>query len=108
LEDAVRISIKYAFEHVIDNGQIGGIEAGQKAINFRWYRLDGVTSTTANEEFSMVHGLGVVPFHVLPLVPLGSSGGQLVRLKVTRPADAIRLYLSSPDTAASFTILVEV
>lgn len=108
LDEKVRSALKYAFEHVLDNGQIGGIENGRKAINFRWYRVDGTTSSTANEEFTIAHGLGVAPFHILPMVPLGSSGGQLVRLKVTRAADATRVYLSSPDTNASFTLLLEV
>jgi hypothetical protein len=107
LETTVRTSLKYAFEHVLDNGQIGSIEHREKAINFRWYRLDGTTSTAANQEFSIEHGLGVAPFHCLPLVPLTSSGAQLVRLTVTRTADASRLYLSSPDTNAAFSILVE-
>ena len=108
LEERVRASLKYAFEHVIDNGQIGGIEHQEKAINFRWYRLDGTTSSAANTEFSIAHGLGVAPFHLMPLVPLTSSGAQLVRLKVSRPSDASRVYLSSPDTGASFSVLVEV
>lgn len=108
LDQTVRTSLKYAFEHVLDQGQIGGIGHQEKAINFRWYRLDGTTSSNANEEFSIVHGLGLAPFHLLPLVPLTSSGTQLVRLRVTRAADASRIYLSSPDTGAAFTILAEV
>lgn len=108
LDGDIRASLKPAFEHVQDNGQIGGIEHQQKAINFRWYRLDGVTSATADEEFTMLHGLSVAPFHCLPMVPVTSSGGQLVRLKVTRAADATRLYFSSPDTSATFSVLVEV
>jgi hypothetical protein len=108
LDDKVRVSLNYVFDHVLDNGQIGPIEHGKKAINFRFYRLDATTSTAANTEFSIIHGLGVAPFHVLPLLPLTSSGVQMVRLKVTRAADASRLYLSSPDTNAAISVLVEV
>jgi hypothetical protein len=108
VDERLRPSLKHAFEHVMDNGQIGGIQAGQKAINFRLYRLDATTSTAANVEFSILHGLGIAPFHILPMLPLSSSGGQMVRLKVTRPADAARVYLSSPDTGATISLLVEV
>jgi hypothetical protein len=108
LPDTVRQALKPAFDHILDNGQIGGIEHGKKAINFRWYRLDGTTSSNANQEFSIVHGLGVAPFHLLPMVPMTSSGSQLVRLRVTRTSDASRVYLSSPDTNAAFSVLVEV
>lgn len=108
LETATRSTLLPAFDHIIDNGQIGGIEHGKKAINFRWYRLDGLTHATPGAEFTMAHGLGVTPLHLFPFVPLTSSGAQLVRLTVTRPADETRLYLSSPDTSASFSILVEV
>jgi hypothetical protein len=105
LDDKIRVSLNYVFDHVLDNGQIGAVEHGKKAINFRWYRLDATTSTAANTEFSIMHGLGVAPFHVLPLT---SSGVQMVRLRVTRAADASRLYLSSPDTNAAISVLVEV
>lgn len=108
LEDSVRSSLRFAFEHVMDNGQVGGIGHQEKAVNFRWYRLDGTTSTTANAEFTIEHGLGMAPYHLMPMVPLTSSGVQMVRLRVTRAADASRIYLSSPDTNAAFTILAEV
>lgn len=108
LEDKMRLALRYAFEHVIDQGQIGAIGNQEKATNFRWYRLDGTTSTTANAEFTVAHGLGVAPHHFLPYVPVTSSGAQMVRLKATRAADATRLYLSSPDTGAAFSVLVEV
>lgn len=108
LDEKIRAALTPAFQHILDNGQIGGIEHGKKALNFRWYRLDAVTSSVANAEFSIAHGLGVAPFHLLPFVPVTSSGASLARLKVTRPADASRLYLSSPDTSASISVLVEV
>ena len=108
LDDQIRVAIRYAFQHVMDNGQIGGIEHQEKAVNFRWYRLDGTTSSVANQEFSIAHGLGVTPYHVLPFIPLNSTGSEMVALRVTRKADASRLYLSSPDTSAAISILVEV
>ena len=107
LDATTRVSLKAAFEHVLDTLQIGGIEHQEKAINFRMIRLDSTTAATANEEFSILHGLGTTPLHLLPLVPVSSSGAQLVRLKTSRAADASRIYLQSPDTGAPFSVLVE-
>lgn len=108
LKSDVRLVITQAFTHVLDNLQIGGVAHQEKAVNFRWIRLDGTTSTTANAEFSIVHGAGQTPLYVLPFAPLDSTGSWITRLKVTRVADANRIYLSSPDTNAAFSVLVEI
>jgi hypothetical protein len=96
------------FTHVLDTYQIGGIGHQEKAQNFRWVRLDSTTATVANQEFSIPHGGGQMPLYVIPLLPLDSSGVWTPRLKVTRPADASRIYLSSPDTNVQFTVLMEI
>lgn len=108
LEVRIKGVLVEVFRHVLDNLQIGGVSHQEKAINFRWVRLDSVTSTTANEEFSIQHGAGVKPLYVLPLLPIDSSGSWFPRLKVTRAADVSRVYLSSPDTNAAFSILMEI
>jgi hypothetical protein len=100
--------LSYAFEHVADTGQIGGVSHQEKALNFKWIRLDSTTAGVANEEFTIQHGAGQMPLYLLPLVPLDSSGTWLPRLKVTRAADASRIYLSSPDTGAPFSVLMEI
>ena len=107
LETKIRSVLTQVFTHVLKELQIGGLQHQEKAMNFRWIRLDSTTATTANEEFSIVHGAGQKPLYVIPLVPVDSSGSWLPRLKVTRPADASRIYLSSPDTRAAFTVLME-
>lgn len=85
-----------------------GLPGHQKpAENFSWSQCDGTTSTTANQEFTIAHGLSAPPRVAFPCVDLTSSGTQMVRLRTTRPADSKRLYLSSPDTNAAFTIFVE-
>jgi hypothetical protein len=108
LEAKLRNVMVQVFTHVLDNLQIGGVAHQEKAINFRWIRLDSTTATTANEEFSIVHGAGQMPLYLIPLMPLDSSGAWVPRLKVTRAADASRIYLSSPDTNAQFTMLMEI
>lgn len=108
LDSKIKQTLVFAFEHVMDNLKYGGIAHQEKALNFRFYRLDGVTSSVANQEFSIAHGLGTTPLAVVgQYLPLDSSGVEMVRLKVTRAADGGRLYLSSPDTGAAFTVMVE-
>jgi hypothetical protein len=108
LPEGVKTPVTQAFRYVLDNLSIGLPDDGKRAVNFRWYRFDVVTSSIANTEVSIHHGLGQTPLLCWPILPLDSSGGQVVRLKVTRPADAQRVYLSSPDTGASLTLLIEV
>lgn len=100
-------ALTQAFEHLCDTVQIGGIEHQEKAVNLKMVRLDSTTATVADEEFSIMHGLSVAPLFAIPLVPLNSSGTWSVRLKVSRPADASRMYFRSPDTNAPFSVLVE-
>jgi hypothetical protein len=108
LDSKIRNVFTQVFTHVLDTYQIGGVGHQEKALNFKWVRLDSTTAAAANEEFTIAHGAGQMPLYVIPLLPLDSSGVWLPRLKVTRPADASRLYLSSPDTGMAFTVLVEI
>jgi hypothetical protein len=109
LPDGVKGPVTQAFRHAVKDGfAIGGVGDMERAENFRWYRFDVRTSSVANTEFSVHHGLNQIPLSCWPILPLDSSGGQIVRLKVTRPADAQRVYLSSPDTGASLSVMVEV
>lgn len=108
LEDRTKVALTQVFTHVLDTLQIGGISHQEKARNFKWIRLDSTTATVANEEFTILHGLGQIPLYVMPFAPLDAVGTRIVRLTVTRAADASRLYLSSPDTNAPFSILMEV
>jgi len=107
LPDSAKNVVTQAFRYVLDNLSIGQPEDMQRAVNFRWYRFNSTTSRVANTEFSIHHGQGTKPISCWPVMFLDSSGGQLVRLKVTRAADAQRIYLSSPDTGASVSILAE-
>lgn len=107
LESKLRNVFTQVFAHVMDEYQIGGIAHQEKATNFKWVRLDSTTATTANQEFTIAHGAGQIPIHVIPYMPLNSSGAWIPRLKVTRAADASRIYLSSPDTNAPFSLLME-
>ena len=107
LPDDVKTPVTQAFRHVMDNLSLGLPDPAKRATNFRWYRFDATTSSVANTEFSIHHGQGSLPLVCWPVMFLDSSGGQVVRLKVTKPADAQRIYLSSPDTSASISMLAE-
>src|SRR5687767_8319722 len=88
LDTKIRNVFTRVFTHVLDTYQIGGISHQEKALNFKWIRLDSTTASVADQEFTIQHGAGQMPLYVIPLMPLDSSGVWLPRLKVTRPADA--------------------
>lgn len=87
--------------------QLGAPDHQTRAKNLTAYYLDGRTSTTADAEFSVLHGLGKTPYVALAVLPLDTVGARTVRLRTTRAADSQRIYLSSPDTDAPFTVLIE-
>ena len=105
LPSDIRYAIRQIIWYLMDNFRIG---VRSRAENGSWYRFTATTPTTANQEFLVTHSLGVIPTQAIPLLDLGSSGQQLVSVKSTRPADMSHLYLSSPSTGASITLLVEV
>ena len=79
-----------------------------KCENFAGYNL---TSTTASDtgEFSIAHGLGRAPYRLMPSLDLNSSGMELVNVRVSRPADASRVYLKAiaGSTNKVFSIYLE-
>ena len=90
----------------------GGVEVGvpehqTRSKNWASYYLTGTTSTTADQEFSIAHGLGRAPYVILPVLDAQTVNARAVRLKTTRAADSQRIYLSSPETGAAITLLVE-
>lgn len=80
----------------------------QKAENFAGHTL---VSTTASDtgEFSIAHGLGRAPYRFMPSLDLNSSGMETVLLRVSRPADAQRIYLKAAagSTNKVFSFYVE-
>lgn len=78
-----------------------------KAENFAWYRIQGQTSSNANTEFSVVHGMDHIPSKLIPTVDLSVVNSQLVPLVVSRVPDATRVYLKSSSTGAVFEAYLE-
>ena len=94
-----------AFRYVLSNLSFARQDRG-RAQNAQVYYTSGTTSSNANTEFSLAHGLGEVPSYLLPVLPLDEVGAQMVQLQVSRAADARRVYLKSSSTSAAITVLV--
>ena len=88
--------------------RFGPIDHQQKAENFAGFSLISTTAASTSE-FNILHGLGRAPFRLMPSLDLNSSGMELVNLRVTRPADASRIYLKATagSTNKVFSIYVE-
>ena len=65
------------------------------------------TAATANDEFTVAHGFGRVPYLVIPVLPLDVVNAEIVPLTVTRAADDKRIYLSSSVESAPVSLWVE-
>ena len=88
--------------------RFGPVEHQLKSENFGGYSL---ISTTASDtgEFTILHGLGRQPFRLMPSLDLNSSGMELVNVRVSRPADASRIYLKAiaGSTGKTFSVYIE-
>lgn len=96
-----------SFRYVLGNLTMGAPEEARRAKNFQWYWFSATTSSNANEEFSIAHGLGRTPSVIIPVLPLNVVGARLVDLQVSRAADMNRIYLKSASTSAAIMVLVE-
>lgn len=104
-EPRLKQSLVSAFRYVLGNLSFGAVEHQTRAKNFQAYWLTGTTSSNANEEFSIVHGLSRAPSFVFPALPLDQIGSQMVPLTVSRAADTQRVYLKSSSTSAVIAVL---
>lgn len=75
--------------------------------NFGGAFFQGTTHATPNTEVSIAHRFGRTPYLGIPVLPLDQIGTRVVDLRVTRAADADRIYLSSSVASAAFTLFVE-
>ena len=79
-----------------------------KAENFAAYKLTS-TAAASTGEFSIQHGMGRVPYLILPVLDVTAVGSRTIPLTVTRAADNSRLYLKTEagSTSAVFQLIVE-
>jgi hypothetical protein len=94
-----------AFRYLLNNLSWSRLDRG-RAQNCQVYYTSGTTSSNADTEFSLAHGLGTTPSYLLPVLPLDEVGAQMVTVRVSRAADDKRVYLTSPSTGAAITLLV--
>lgn len=96
-----------SFRYVLGDLSLGAPDEARRSKNFRWYWFSVTTSSVANQEFSIAHGLQRVPSVIIPVLPLDAVGAKTVNLEVSRAADMNRIYLKSASTSAPITLLVE-
>jgi hypothetical protein len=107
LEAPLRAALVRVFDYVLRNLRFGPVTNQARTENFQAYYFTTTTPATANQEFSVSHGLGRVPYVLIPVLSLDSINQAIVPLQVSRAADASRLYLKSSSTSAAIAIMVE-
>ena len=107
LDPPLRASLVRIFDYVLRNLRFGPVTNQVRTENFQAYYLTGTTPAVANQEFSLAHGLGRVPYVLIPVLSLDSVNQAIVPLQVSRAADASRVYLKSSSTSAAIAIMVE-
>ena len=103
----IKRALTELFRYVLPNGRFGPVDHQVKSESFQAYYVNSTTSSTVNDEFTIVHGLGRAPYLLVPVLPLDVVGAKTVRLEVTRAADSQRIYLKSPEASAPISVLVE-
>lgn len=107
LDSDVRKAFKQVFDYVLKNLRLGRPGHQAPSENLQASFVEGRTALVANEEFSILHGRESAPYLAIPVLDVGTVGSSVVPLVVTRAADVSRIYLSSSETDAPFSLLVE-
>lgn len=94
------------FEYVLSNLKIGPPEHQKRAANLQWYCLRSQAPAIANTEWSIEHGLSGIPYVCIPVLD-PREVDSTTDLKITRAADAKRIYLSCGVANAPVTVYVE-
>lgn len=100
-------SLIKSFEEVTKFTRFGVPDANAKSDNLSGAFYESTTSTTAGNEIAVPHQMGVAPYLLIPVLPLASSGFEIVPLKTTQPADAQNIYLTSSLAGAVFRFYAE-
>ena len=104
----VRKIFNAVFKYILKAGlRFGRAIAGDASENFGGGFFSAVTPAVANTEFTVPHSFGRKPYLLIPVLPLDTVNAKIVRLQVSRAADASRIYLKSPDTDAAVYFYLE-
>lgn len=99
--------LKAAFKYILRDIRLGRVTVGKAATNLSGGFFSGKTPSVANQEFTIPHTFGSPPYLLLPVLPLDQVGASMVRLTLSRAADASNVYLKSPDTAQTVFVYLE-
>ena len=110
LEDTTNRILRGVFKIVTRDVRFGratGLTAVVPSKNFGGGFVSFTTPGTANKEFAVAHSFGRPPYLLVPAAPLNQANAAIVRLTVSRAADATYVYLKSPDTNAVAFVYLE-
>lgn len=107
--------LKGIFRYLLTNLRLGratgstqsAASTATKAENLSGGYFSATTPAVANTEFAMPHTYGRPPYLLIPVLPLDQVNAAIVRLTVSRAADASNVYLKSPDTAQTVYVYLE-
>lgn len=99
--------LKAAFKYVLRDIRFGRVTLGKAAVNLSGGYFSGITPSVANQEFTIPHTFGSPPYLLLPVLPLDQVGASMVRLTLSRAADASNVYLKSPDVSQTVFVYLE-
>lgn len=102
-----RLAWKRVMDYVLRNLRFGPVAHQTRTENLQAYYVTATTPATAQQEFSIAHGLSRTPYVLIPVLGLDSVNQQIVPLTVARAADDQRIYLKSSSTSAAIALLVE-
>ena len=102
-----KLAWKRCMDYVLRNLRFGPVVHQDRTENHQAYYLCSTTPATANQEFSIAHGLARTPYVLLPVLGLDVVNSQIVPLQVSRAADEYRVYLKSSSTSAVIAVMVE-
>ncbi len=99
--------LKAAFKYILADIRYGQVVLGKAATNLSGGYFSAMTPSSANQEFTIAHSFGTIPYLLQQVLPLDQVGASIVRLTLSRAADANNVYLKSPDVSQTIFVYVE-
>lgn len=103
----LRKILNAVFKYIMRDQRFGRSVDGDPAQNFGGGFFSATTPSVANTEFTVPHSFARKPYLLIPVLPLDDVNAKIVRLQVSRAADANRIYLKSPDADAAVFFYLE-
>ena len=107
MKSAMHRAAEYLLDHSLEFGAVDTTKAQSQSRNMRGVYVQVTTSTTANQEVAVAHGLGREPGVCWQVGAPKVVNSQWVNLTFSRAADANRVYVTSASTNATTFLYVE-